>query len=130
MTLRCIGSQFLIASLVGWLLWSGGDFLVVPLLTSASSVHRYLVYLDGEPFGPLLLSSYWYRVLQLQLGSVVHSPLLVPPPGMDCLWKITSCLKIMKLRSAGCLRLICIVVAGLGVPLSSLDFLKERLTNS
>src|SRR6218665_158804 len=29
-----------------------------------------------------------------------------------------SCLKIMKVRFAGCLRLICIAVAGLGAPLS------------
>ena len=56
---------------------------------------------------PLLLASYWYLVLKLQLGSFVHSPLLVPPLGMD------SCLK-MKVCFPGCLRLICIVVAGLG----------------
>src|SRR6218665_2923795 len=35
-------------------------------------------------------------VLKLQLGSVAHSPLLVPPPGMDSPWKSVSCLKIMK----------------------------------
>ena len=29
-------------------------------------------------------------------------------------------IKIMKVRSAGCLRLICIAVAGLGTPLSRL----------
>ena len=28
---------------------------------------------------------YWCLVLKLQLGSVSHSPLLVPPPGMDSL---------------------------------------------
>jgi len=33
--------------------WYGGAFLVVPLVTSASSVDRYLVYLDGEPFVPV-----------------------------------------------------------------------------
>src|SRR6218665_266951 len=32
---------------------------------------------------PLLLASYWCLVLKLQLGSVAHSPLLVPPPGID-----------------------------------------------
>jgi len=47
------------------------------LLTSASSVDRYLVYLDGEPFVPLLIASYWCLMLKLQLGSVVHFPLLV-----------------------------------------------------
>ena len=46
---------------------------------SASSVDWYLVYLDGEPFVPLLLASYWCLVLKLQLASVAHSPLLVPP---------------------------------------------------
>ena len=30
----------------------------MPLVTSASSVDQYLVYLDGEPFVPLLLASY------------------------------------------------------------------------
>src|SRR6218665_1690638 len=77
-----IGSQLLSASLIGWLFWSGSAFLIVPLLTSASSVDRYLIYLDGEPFVPLLLASYWYLVLKLQLGSVVLSPLRVPPPGI------------------------------------------------
>ena len=38
--------------------WYGAAFLVVPLVTSASSVDRYLVYLDGEPFVPLLMASY------------------------------------------------------------------------
>ena len=33
----CIGSQLLSTSLIGWLLWFGGAFLVVSLLTSASS---------------------------------------------------------------------------------------------
>ena len=102
---------------LGWLFWFGSAFLVVPLFTSASSVDRYLVYLDGEPFGSLR-ARYWYFMLKLQLGSVVHSPWLVSPPGMNSPWKSVSCLKIMKLRSAGCLRLICIIVAGLGVPLS------------
>src|SRR6218665_1400513 len=96
----------------------GGAFSVGPLVTSASSVDRYLVYLDGKPFVPLLLASYWCLVLKRQLGSVAHSPLLVPPPGMDSPWKSISCLKIMKVRFAGCLRLICTAVAGLGVPLS------------
>src|SRR6218665_988620 len=60
----------------------------------ASSVDRYLVYMGGEQcFVPLLLASYWYLVLQLQLGSIVHPPMLVPPPGMDSLWKSASCLK-------------------------------------
>src|SRR6218665_3084839 len=93
--------------------------LVVPLLTSWPCVDRFLVYLDGEPFVPLLLASYnWCLVLKLQPGSVAHSPLLVPPPGMDSPWKSVSCLKIMKVRFAGCLRLICIAVDGLGAPLS------------
>src|SRR6218665_626793 len=43
-----------------------------------------------------------YIVLQLQLCSVGHSPLLVPSPGTDSLWKSASCLKIMKMRSTGC----------------------------
>src|SRR6218665_67516 len=30
---------------------------------------------------------YWCLVLKLQLGSVAHSPLLAPPPGMDSPWK-------------------------------------------
>src|SRR6218665_1773070 len=98
--------------------WYGGAFLVVPLVTSASSVDRYLVYLEGEPFVPLLLASYWCLVLKMQLGSVGHSPLLVPPPGMDSPWKSISCLKIMKACFAGCLRLICIDVVGLGATLS------------
>src|SRR6218665_398209 len=109
--------------------WYGGAFLVVPLVFSASSVDRYLVYLDGEPFLPLLLASYWCLVLKLQLGSVMHSPLLAPPPGMDYPWKSVSCLKIMKVRFAGCLRLICIAVAGLEAPLSRF-FLKGRHINS
>src|SRR6218665_1429951 len=98
----------------------GGAFLVVPLVTSESSVDRYLVYLDGKPFVPLLLASYWCLVLKLQLhvGSVAHSPLLVPPPGIDSPRKSVSCLKIMKVRFAVCLRLICIAVVGLGAPLS------------
>ena len=36
----------------------------------------------------------------------------------DSPWKSVSCLKIMKVRFAGCLRLICITVVGLGAPLS------------
>src|SRR6218665_2302953 len=87
-------------------------------VTFVSSVDWYLVYLDAEPFVPLLPTSYWCLVLKRQLGSVAHSPLLVPPPGMDSPWKSVSCLKIMKVRFAGCLRLICTAVAGLGVPLS------------
>jgi len=75
---------------------------------------RCIVYLDAEPFVPLLLASYWCLVLKLQLGSAAHSPLLVPPPGMDSPWKSISCLKITKVRFAGCLRLICMVVVGLG----------------
>src|SRR6218665_631165 len=62
--------------------WYGSAFLVVPLVTSASSVDRYLVCLDGEPFVPLLLASYWCLVLKRQLSNVAHSPLLVPPPGL------------------------------------------------
>ena len=77
-----------------------------------------LVYLDAEPFIPLLLASYWCLVLKLQLGSVTHFLLLAPPPGKDSPWKSVSCLKIMKVRFAGCLSLICIAVAGLGAPLS------------
>ena len=76
------------------------------------------VVTHGEPFVPLLLASYWCHLLLLQLGSVVHSPLLVPSPGMDSPWKSASCLKIMKVCFAGYLRLICIVVVGLGAPLS------------
>src|SRR6218665_3917224 len=76
--------------------WYGSAFLVVLLGTSASSVDRYLVYLDGEPFVLLLLARYWCLVLKLQLGSVSYSPLLVPPPGMDSPSKSVSCLKIMK----------------------------------
>src|SRR6218665_1834580 len=57
-------------------------------------------------------------VLKLQLGSIAHSPLLAPPPGMASPWKSVSCLKIMKVRFAGCLRLICIAVVRLGAPLS------------
>src|SRR6218665_1166967 len=113
-----IGSQLLNTSLIGYLFWYGGAFLVEPLVTSVSSVDRYLEYLDGEPFVPLLLASYWCLVLKMQLGSVVHSPLLVPPPGMDSPWKSVSCLKIMKVCFAGCLRLICIAMVGLGAPLS------------
>src|SRR6218665_3256084 len=45
------------------------NFLVVPLLTSTSSVDRYLVYLDGGVFVPLLLASYWCLVLLQQLGN-------------------------------------------------------------
>src|SRR6218665_3739755 len=61
------------------------------------------------------------RAKTATIGSVAHSPLLVPPPGMDSPWKSVSCLKIMKVRFAGCLRLIsviCIAVVGLGSPLS------------
>src|SRR6218665_3106354 len=64
------------------------------------------------------LASYWCFVLKLQLSIAAHSPLLIHPPGMDSPWKSVSCLKIMKVRFAGCLRLICIAVAGLGAPLS------------
>src|SRR6218665_2281452 len=98
--------------------WYGGAFLVVPLVTSASSVDRYLVYLDGEPFVPLLLASYWCLVLKLQLGSVTHSPLLALHLEWTFPWKSVSCLKLMKVHFAGCLRLICIAVVGLGAPLS------------
>src|SRR6218665_2453862 len=87
-------------------------------VTFVSSVDRYLVYLDAEPFVPLPPASYWCLVLKLQLGSVAHSPLLAPPPGMDSPRKSVSCLKIMKVRFAGCLRLICIAMAGLGAPLN------------
>jgi len=64
------------------------------------------------------VTGYWCLVLKLQLGIVAHSPLLVPPPGIDSPWKSVSCLKIMKVRFAGCLRLICIAVVGLRAPLS------------
>src|SRR6218665_439997 len=60
---------------------------------------------------PLFLCHYWCLVLKL--GSVVHSPLLVPPPGLDTPLKSVSCLKIMKVHFAGCLRLICTAVVGL-----------------
>ena len=88
-------------------------------------------FIPGEPFVPLLLAtvaSYWNLVLLLQLGSVAHSPLLAPPPGMDSPWTYASCLKIMKVRFAGCLRLICKAVVGLGR--LWVDFLKGRLINS
>src|SRR6218665_1043196 len=111
-----VGSQLLSTSVIGYLFWYGGAFLVVPPVTFVSSVDRYLVYLDAEPFVLLLPASYWCLVLKLQLGSVAHSPLLAPPPGMDSPWKSVSCLKIMKVRFAGCLRLIC--MAGLGAPQS------------
>src|SRR6218665_569873 len=87
-------------------------------------MNEYPVRLSGLPgrraLLPLLLQSacYWCLVLKLQLGSVAHSPLLVPPPGVDSPWKSVSCLKIIKVRFAGCLRLICIAVVGLGAPLS------------
>src|SRR6218665_3341133 len=81
-------------------------------VTFVSSVDRYLVYLDAEPFVLLLPASYWCLMLKLQIGSVTHSPLLAPPPGMDSPWKSVSCLKIMKVHFTGCLRLICIAVAG------------------
>ena len=54
----CNGSQLLSASLIGQLFWYGGAFLVVPPVTFVSSVDRHLVYLDAEPFVPLLLASY------------------------------------------------------------------------
>src|SRR6218665_3839695 len=38
-----------------------------------------VVYLDAEPFVPLLLPSYWCIVLKLQLGSVAHSLSIVGP---------------------------------------------------
>ena len=57
-------------------------------------------------------------MLLLQPGSAKHSPLLVPLHGMDSPWKFTSCLRIMKVCSTGCLRLICITVAGLVAPLN------------
>jgi len=103
---------------------------------AASSVDRYLVYLNGEPFIPLLLASYWCLVLKLQLGSFAHSPLLVPPLGMDSPWKSVSCLKIMREHFAGCWRLICIAVVGLGAPLSRFlegapyKFLNEWMNNA
>src|SRR6218665_3307086 len=87
---------------IGYRFWYGGAFLVVPPVTFVSSVNRYLVYLDAKPFVPLLPASYWCLVLKLQLGSVAHSPLLAPPPGMDSPWKSVSCLKIMKVRFGGC----------------------------
>ena len=61
-----------------------------------SSVDRYLVYLDAEPFVPLLLASYWCLVLKLQLVSVAHSPLLVPPPrGVQYVhWVMHKCIMV------------------------------------
>ena len=93
--------------------------MVEQLVTSASSVDRY----HGLPGRRALRSSVTGQLLVprasiLQLGSVAHSPLLVPPPGMDSPWKSVSCLKIMKVCFAGCLRLICIAVVGLEAPLS------------
>src|SRR6218665_3259435 len=44
--------------------------------------------------------------------------------GMNSPSKSVSCLKIMKVRFAGCLRLICIAVVGLGTPLSMSRFLE------
>ena len=87
--------------------------MVVIVIFPAQMSYRYLVYLTCELFVPLFLVSFWYLMLLLQLGSVVHTPLLVPPPGMH------------KVRSAGCLRLICITAASLGVSLSR--FLESAL---
>src|SRR6218665_2320351 len=57
---------------------------IIEDIINASSVDRYLVYLDGEPFVSLLLASYWCLVQKtLTIGSVAHSPLLVPLAGMD-----------------------------------------------
>jgi|SRR6218665_2034879 len=84
-----------------------------------SYVHQYVCIMSISIHTyTLLLASYWCLVLLLHLGSVARSPLLVPPPGMHSPWKSTSCLKIMKVHFAGCLRLICIAVAGLRTPLS------------
>src|SRR6218665_3798661 len=75
-----------ISSLGG--IMSGGDF-VLPKIGRAfvrgAFVRGAFVWggfcpglLDGESIVPLLLASYWCLVLKLQLGSVAHSPLLVP----------------------------------------------------
>jgi len=73
----------------------------IPLICSHFSI--------GEPFVHRFLVNYWDLVLLLQLGSVAHSPLLVLH------LELTSLLpKLMKVRSAGCLKLTCIAVDGLG----------------
>src|SRR6218665_690037 len=63
--------------------------------------------------GQLLLPRAKTATRQCRTFSIVG-----PTPGMDSPWKSASCLKIMILRFAGCLRLICIAVVGLGAPLS------------
>jgi len=37
----------------------------------------------AQPFDNLLLVNFWFLVLLPQLGSVTHSPLSGPPPGLD-----------------------------------------------
>ena len=56
-----------------WLLWYGGAFLVVPLVTSVSS----------GLLGPSALRSSVIGQLLVSQAKTATSPLLVPPPGME-----------------------------------------------
>ena len=104
-------------------------YLTKTFIISINPLNRYQdkILLMGTLW--YLPASYWCLVLKLQLGSVAHSPLLVPPPGMDSPWKSVSCLKITKVRFTGCLRLIC-VSPWLGWGRLWVDFLKGCLINS
>ena len=65
----------------------------------------------------VVIHSYWCLVLLLKLDSVAHSPMLdfVGPSNWNGLpLEIDSCLKLMKVRFAGCLRLICRLSPWLG----------------
>ena len=72
------------------------------MLTSSSSVGHGLAYLDGEPFAPLLLGAVLVpRTAIANIGSVAHSPFVVPQLGMDSPWKSAYCLKIWKCARLG-----------------------------
>ena len=71
----------------------------------------YLVCPAVESSVILSLANSCCLVLLLQLGRVAHFPLLAPKAGMGSPWRFTSCLRIMEMRSASDLRLICIAVA-------------------
>src|SRR6218665_2857219 len=49
--------------------------------------------------------NFCFLVLLPQLGSVTHSPLSAPPPGMDSHWGCACRLGIMQIRYTSCLRL-------------------------
>jgi len=85
---------------------------------------RFLVFSDSQTIwfcGPVSDLPGWWA-----LRSSITGQLLVPCAKTatrqryafsiagPSAWKTASYLKIMKVRSVGCLRLICIVVAGLG----------------